>query len=982
MLPSKRRSVRLEVESERGTEIFLIDGQHRLLEKASNRASFFVDPGLYKLKFKSGNSISEEIVVIEAGEKERVVRGRPLPFTSSIPIAGASNWTSFHGDAAQELFKRSAAAKLIDSEAVFFFADCEFSRRTHPAHGTTLHAADGKQIVDFLAACDYDLQKRWASFRAPLPPSNYRLRSRLPGQGAREFCFSTLRGLRTSVFLSMVGDGNRHRTPTTSLATLRIGMGRPDSLFDPASPYLTWKERIFAALSNRRAVTSSDEVSLLFKDPDSDPIMLLMAAINHSWAKGRDTHLLKGVLHDLRKRFGHLPDLAALSIELGYGQEERVEMPPMLRANWPVLVRETARTEGLIPVDSLCDLISDRIDGDGPWLTWRVPEIKSRSREGRLEFGDFNAILEEVERVESREDVAKRARSLRLNGLQRSLFKYAVNVVLEGKTRGQSQPAMAGGGGHALPENPLVAAFKDSAIETFGLPSATIRGELYGMSQKIQATAGHRLMLRVPEHAPEPNDFYVNLKSGRFHATSRQDLESLFQAIATGPGQSNLVVHFHGGLVNTSDGMGIAQRLSPLYREAGAHPVFFVWESGLFESISNNLGEIAKEKIFQRLLSRVLQFVIGRIKAQFGVRGIGVPMASMEQVERVRERALSGERDEVSQKEREGLALNPEETMQLQAEFENDPILRGEVLSISAGLAPNEGGERSMGVVAGKATRMSPEVLAELKAPHAGGARALFFSPWMARHGVAIVGRALLRFVRGRDHGIYATAVEEILRELYVADAGRIVWETMKKDTADAFDGAPDCGGTAFLELLAARLKDNPARITLVGHSTGAVYICHLLKKAKSLLPAQTKLDVVFLAPACDFGLLAKTLEECRTQIGEFRIFGMSDELERSDCLVPLVYPHSLLYFVSGLLEDEADKPIVGMQRFFDASWANAAADHPDVRAVREFTAKNAIVVWSKADNGLGQRSQAEKHGDFDDDPPTLQSLKEFISRA
>ena len=42
----------------------------------------------------------------------------------------------------------------------------------------------------------------------------------------------------------------------------------------------------------------------------------------------------------------------------------------------------------------------------------------------------------------------------------------------------------------------------------------------------------------------------------------------------------------------------------------------------------------------------------------------------------------------------------------------------------------------------------------------------------------------------------------------------------------------------------------------------------------------------------------------------------MTDELEQADRLIPVIYPHSLLYFVSGVLEDEADKPLLGMERY------------------------------------------------------------------
>lgn len=48
----------------------------------------------------------------------------------------------------------------------------------------------------------------------------------------------------------------------------------------------------------------------------------------------------------------------------------------------------------------------------------------------------------------------------------------------------------------------------------------------------------------------------------------------------------------------------------------------------------------------------------------------------------------------------------------------------------------------------------------------------------------AIAYRVIRRHVRGRDHGFYPTVVEELLRELYLANLGAWVWDQMKEKAA------------------------------------------------------------------------------------------------------------------------------------------------------------------------------------------------------
>ena len=210
----------------------------------------------------------------------------------------------------------------------------------------------------------------------------------------------------------------------------------------------------------------------------------------------------------------------------------------------------------------------------------------------------------------------------------------------------------------------------------------------------------------------------------------------------------------------------------------------------------------------------------------------------------------------------------------------------------------------------------------------------------------------------------------------------------MKQETADTFvvpkPGEPARGGERIVAGLRDALAsgDGPApSITLVGHSTGAVYIDNLLSTVDQArrtqqdgLPADfTFRNIVFLAPACtiaDFDRVVRVHEDLWKH---FRMFTMDDAHERQDRLVPVIYPHSLLYLVSGLLErdaggrSEGGKPLVGLQRWIQGQARDD--DPPEFVSVRAFIGQNATAaVWSPSNGPSGLSSGAMSHGAFDDD--------------
>jgi hypothetical protein len=490
-------------------------------------------------------------------------------------------------------------------------------------------------------------------------------------------------------------------------------------------------------------------------------------------------------------------------------------------------------------------------------------------------------------------------------------------------------------------------------------------------------------------------DHYINLKNGSFDSTSKLDLDHLFTSFSNNPRKPPLVVHFHGGLVSEQTGMQVANKLLPVYESAGGYPVFFVWESGLLEVLSYNLTEISHEMIYQLLLKHVLGFTIGKLRQKPGVRGGLLELPNESEIKRELDKLVIAQTpfsalDQIVLPA--GEKLQDVEEQQFLNQNEKDTAIAREIDKIANSFRSTREidadyeSTRGVRVRGSTQTLMSPSILNEIRSEEqaTGKSRSLVATAIIIKHALSILRRSITRFAKQRSHGVYVTVVEELLKELYLSNVGGVIWRMMKQDTADAFkDDQQLYGGTAFLEGIKAHWQQGGRpRIVLIGHSTGAVYICHFLRHAQKRLPPDIKFDVVFLAPACTFNLLSSTLQTSAGRVNGIRIFGMKDGLEQADPLVHIIYPRSLLYFVSGVVEDEVDMPLVGMHRFHSGVWPFDAASYPDIDMVRSFIQKPECKVWSKESSGPGRKSQSTRHVDFDEESDTLNSLQYIIKQG
>ena len=483
---------------------------------------------------------------------------------------------------------------------------------------------------------------------------------------------------------------------------------------------------------------------------------------------------------------------------------------------------------------------------------------------------------------------------------------------------------------------------------------------------------------------------YINVGAhgkltGKLH-TSAADIDAIL-AHARQAEVSKLVLHFHGGLVNEEAGALTARRVVPLYRSARAHPVVFIWETGLLETIVHNLSDIHNTKLFKKIVAYAVQQLAKRLNIPEFTRGPG-QRESVDQVE-ARIFAPGGMQsydtqpfNDQARGGAEGLKAQDMDLVQEQAQAEIEEQLQMEL---------SEGQDLNLVLV-----REVPDtpLLDKKKVADtdADAKKGVISIAKLAYHISMIVYRTAKRSLDKRDHGFTGTVVEETLREFYMADFGAWLWSGMKEAAEQMWSsntglaGDQLHGGRYFLEALSKLQQEKPSLvIDLVGHSAGSIAICRMLRTADAAgLPLKI-CNLILMAPACTSDLFHKEIVLHPQRYSNFRMFTMSDSFEKSDHLLSVIYNRSLLYLISGILEpDEVDMPIAGMLRF-DASCAPLAS--PMLTAVSQFLRPEAgperIVLARTMLNdptaGPGFVSNAARHQDFNTDADTCASLVAMI---
>lgn len=204
--------------------------------------------------------------------------------------------------------------------------------------------------------------------------------------------------------------------------------------------------------------------------------------------------------------------------------------------------------------------------------------------------------------------------------------------------------------------------------------------------------------------------------------------------------------------------------------------------------------------------------------------------------------------------------------------------------------------------------------------------------------------------------------IEDIVRKPVTA-----IWNEMKSDASWPFEEKEKGAGGDGIHMIrtfADNLEDTGLKIHLLGHSTGAVLLGHLLKALDSVGRPDLISSCSLMAPACTvefyddhYGHRLNTAERGEyVHLPELNIFNLSDKLEQDDNVVQ-AYRKSLLYLVSRALERDPEKPILGMQKYS-----------------KKVAGPNFIYS-----NGKKDETKSTSHTGFDNDPATLNHIMKTI---
>ncbi|WP_143774354.1 hypothetical protein [Niastella vici] len=472
------------------------------------------------------------------------------------------------------------------------------------------------------------------------------------------------------------------------------------------------------------------------------------------------------------------------------------------------------------------------------------------------------------------------------------------------------------------------------------------------------------------------------IKSGDIKS-SPADIDNFFSALqdstpVSSPPKS-ITLYFHGGLVNETAGKAIAEKMGAHLQQAESIPVFFIWETSIKETISFKLTQTANQSFCKKLIRVLVKYLApktGITGSDNKARGTG--------------RLSDQEIDEQLQQER---------PFDRYATNQSGSARGGNIITEAGWFGKSE--MRRTALVEAElqmAVAREPDFIKllleepppELENEIANDRSRGFLSALVIKRLTDVVMKVAKRFLSGTSHGFYPTIVEELFRAFYIANVGAWVWDGMKSKARSLWQdnmgrlGDNLFAGSYFLESLERHITAFPqTKVHLVGHSAGSICICELLAAARQRFPALKFETIIFLAPACRFNFFYEQVVLNPHLFARFRCFTMTDENECNDVLVPGIYTRSLLYLVSGILEDseKAGVPILGLHHFLGKS---PACNDKDtwLEETEKFLLQNDRLVLSATEAGAlaGLQTNALKHGDFDDNELTIESIKYMIS--
>ncbi|MDJ0731094.1 MAG: hypothetical protein QNJ33_13980 [Crocosphaera sp.] len=391
--------VKLSVRAaDRSTEIFLVNNKFERIASDVGQLESDVVPGIYKVRFRAGQSQIDKLIEVEAGANFKPYNGPAVEFTTAAPIKQTITNREHHQNAAYEL-SRSVKLELgRDSRIFLFVRDLMVHPPVEPWLGVSIHSIDGNLLAT-LSEGECDAQNGFCGLNLEVDPGTYRLRVTVNELEVYEMFVVTIAGWETQVFAliedlsSLGGEVRRASLPTASMFMSELGQG-----FDPLSDTVRQVELVRQGLVRERKVLTPSEVTRLLREKSLNPMLGIFGSHLLMRQRSTDYALVKKMIDQLGATFVAHPDIQALLLNRKiskYPANLAFGTPPMLRSSWQFLVRASRQRMSLVPQGSLTDQIADGLVYTAPWLIHKLEE-SAQEQEPKVTFAEASRQLQKL----------------------------------------------------------------------------------------------------------------------------------------------------------------------------------------------------------------------------------------------------------------------------------------------------------------------------------------------------------------------------------------------------------------------------------------------------------------------------------------------------------------------------------------------------------------------------------------------------------
>ncbi|MEM6632650.1 MAG: S8/S53 family peptidase [Bacteroidota bacterium] len=502
----------------------------------------------------------------------------------------------------------------------------------------------------------------------------------------------------------------------------------------------------------------------------------------------------------------------------------------------------------------------------------------------------------------------------------------------------------------------------------------------------------------------------IHVRNGRMTNTTYAQLDALFTSYKETP-QKPIVIYLHGGAIGQKKvEQQIREHLSvSAFKEADCFPIYLLYQSGILEVIVNNVIEAFQAQVgtetldgsFDALSSLLKQVAQSRkfnrlfkIVAKRVIKKLGADV--LQEIQSGSLLSPDGFESTLSATHAKGMFANfaaKIDTLSDLYQIEDDVFSESALFDMAV---PYVKDFRSEEIEALKKELAEDEaVKAEAIAggyDNAEGFESLgapIHLIWVLVH---ILIRVIKRFINRTHHGFFETLIEEVLRQ-FVEGPMQQWWATLKGDMDQLFtiekeEDREIFAGSALLNLLETHwegLQEGGERkVFLIGTSAGTTLLSKFLGAAEAQkIHTKVRFHTVFIVPSVTVEEFHQNMTDSRERIQSVRIFGLNDTQERKDQVIK-IYRNSILFLISGLLEERVATPLLGLERIYQgqAPFQLHKAENLPIKEVKAYLHAKADFpfVWSEQmGKGPGLNNTGKQHQRIIQDPHLLQSLNEII---